>query len=273
MKTTVTELHHRNAFSDRICSDAVLGMERDEFFVVYQPKFDVRTLRTVGVEALVRWQLPNGQIVFPAEFIPSLEESGQIEQLDFFVLEKICQMLTHMARNGFVPVPVSVNFSRVHIHTPGFAERLHKTVSAYGVPAELIEIEFTESAFVNDVPPLDHLIEQLHTFGYAVAMDDFGTGVSTLNELMNLKVDVLKLDRAFLRLTSKNEARARCIIHAIVQMANALGITVVAEGIEDADSLAMLRECGCGVGQGYFYSRPISESCYMECLERRCAAI
>lgn len=262
MNTNSAALFNMETIDEYICSNAEHALEQDEFVVMYQPKFDIKTLQTVGAEALVRWQLPNGQTVPPDRFIPYFEEQGYIRQLDFLVLEKVCKMLARTIRNGFVPVPVSVNFSRLHIHTPGFAERLHKTVSSYNIPAGLIEVEITESAFVGDVTSdyVLELIEQLRALGYTVAMDDFGAGFSSLNDLMNLKVDVLKLDRAFLQLTGRNEARARCIIHAVIQMAKALGITVVAEGIEDAHALSILRQCGCDVGQGYYYSRPVEES-------------
>lgn len=274
MKMLSTELNYEISTADgNILSRIDLAMENDEFVVVYQPKFDLLSLHTVGAEALVRWQLPDGQMIPPSQFIPVFEESGHIRQLDFLVLEKTCRMLRRAIRGGIAPVPVSVNFSRLHIHTPDFVERLHETVRSFGIPAGLIEIEFTESAFIDDVPPLDQLIEQLHALGYRVAMDDFGTGFSSLNELMNLQVDILKLDRAFLRLTSRNEARARCIIHAIMHMARTLEIKVVAEGVEDMRAITLLRQCGCSIGQGYFYSKPVSEEYYLASLLEQPAAI
>lgn len=236
---------------------------QDEFVVMYQPKFDLHTYQIIGAEALVRWVRSDGTMISPVEFIPMFEEGGYIEALDFLVLEKTCQMLSKVQQKGEKPFPVSVNFSRLHIFNPIFVETLHKIVQSYNLAAELIEIEFTESVFIHDVPPLDQVIEQLHTYGYTIALDDFGAGFSTLHNLMNLQVDVLKLDRAFLKLTNDNKQRAQCVIASLVQMANILGIQVVAEGIENRLAVELLRQCGCKVGQGYYYSKPITEAEYM----------
>lgn len=264
----VSEIHDED-----ILSGIETALSEDQFRIVYQPKFDLVTLKTVGAESLIRWYLPDGRQISPDRFIPVLEKSGHVIELDFLVLEKTCRMLQRTIEKGLSPVPVSVNFSRVHIYREDFIERLHRTVTSFGIPSGLIEIEFTETAFIDDNPPLDQLIDQLHALGYRVAMDDFGTGFSSLNELMNLQVDVLKLDRGFLKITNRNRERAQCIIQSLIQMAKTLNMQVVAEGVEDMKALSLLKECGCLTGQGYYYSRPVPEIHYLKLLPPRSTAV
>lgn len=246
------------------------ALARDEFVVVYQPKFDVHTLTVTGAEALVRW-VRDGQVIPPFDFIPLFERHGYIERMDFLVLEKVCQMQSESLCRNAVCVPVSINFSRLHIYNPRFAAQLHGVCRQYGVPSDLIEIEFTESVFIDDIALLTDSIDELHAYGFTVAMDDFGAGYSCLSNLMHLHVDVLKLDRDFLRLTAANTIRAVCIIQSIVHMVQALGLRIVAEGVESAHELDILRRCGCHTGQGYFFSRPVTEDVYASFLTQKMA--
>lgn len=244
------------------------ALEKDEFLVLYQPKFGVTQMEVVGAEALVRWQRLDGRMIAPDHFVGLFERHGLIERLDFLVLAKTCSMLSRSMQKGIRTVPVSVNFSRVHIDNPRFVYRVNQVVRQYGIPAGLIEIEITESAFIDDLPALNHVIDELHAYGYTVAMDDFGTGFSSLNHLMHIPVDVLKLDRGFLQMTAATRQRAACIIHSLVQMAKALGTVVVAEGVETERELELLRQCGCDMGQGYYFSRPVSEERFTAFLPR-----
>ena len=247
---------------------ARLALERKEFTVVYQPKFDLRTMQTVGAEALVRWITPEGQTVRPDEFIPFFEENGLVEELDFLVLAQTCRMLRGCLDRGMQAVPVSVNFSRGELSRPGFAARLWYAVAAWELPAALIQVEVTERACPDGEVPLAETVRQLRQAGFTVAVDDFGTGCTGEAELRTMPVDVIKLDRSFLNRTDKVSAIRRAI-----RLARELGLRVVAEGVETLQDVQLLWQCGCGVGQGYYYARPLNRTDFLALLMPCSAAV
>lgn len=232
-----------------------IALKNQEFLLYLQPKFYLDSDKIYGAEALVRWDNGGHTLIYPDAFIPVFEKDGFITQLDMYMLKKTCEAIRGWLDAGLTPVPVSINFSRVHLGNPNFVEDIAAIVAQYQIPPQLIEVELTESTMLHSESQLIRLLDSLHQYGFTLSMDDFGSGYSSLGLLKNLPVDVIKLDRTFLM--DYNEfRRAVTIISGIITMAKALGILTVAEGVETAEQVALLRELGCDIAQGYFYARP-----------------
>lgn len=232
------------------------ALENGEFVMYLQPKFDIKSLKIVGAEALVRWVNPEKGIVPPDAFIPIFEKNGFIEQLDMFMLESACKLIKEWQRTMSPIVPISINQSRQYIHRPAHMEALIATLKRYNVPSSLIEIEITETAFFDNQIEMAEVVHELHNNGFIVSMDDFGSGCSSLNMLQNTMIDVLKIDKNFFN-ESIDTSRGKIIIGSVITMAKDLNIQVVAEGIETDVQLSFLRETACTTGQGYYFSKPI----------------
>lgn len=229
-----------------------------EFALYLQPKNRLANGSLAGAEALVRWESPELGFLPPNSFIPLFEKNGFIVQLDFYMLKRVCQSYPMTPASSGEALVVSVNFSRVTILRDGFVERLLRVVDGAGVPHEAIEIEITESAFVMDEDAVIAKLEMLKALGFRLAMDDFGTGYSSLNLLRKLPIDVLKIDRGFLAENTDAE-RSRSVLKGVIDMARDLGLTIVCEGVETEGQIAMLRELGCPIAQGFVFSKPLPE--------------
>lgn len=232
------------------------ALAQHEFQLYLQPKNDLADGSLVGAEALCRWQSEDMGFLPPDAFIPVFEKNGFIVQLDFFMLTRVCQCYPLFPPDGDEPLVVSVNFSRVTMLREGFEERLVRIVDGAHVPRACIEIEVTESAFVVNEEAVIGKLVSLKRCGFRLAMDDFGTGYSSLNLLRKLPIDVLKIDRSFLYEDAET-GRTRAVLKGVVDMADDLGLTTVCEGVETEEQVAMLRDLGCDVGQGYVYSKPL----------------
>ena len=243
------------------------AMDNREICVYYQPKFDAVTSRLIGAEALVRWIGPDGTVVMPGAFIPALESSGNIQELDWYVLREVCAFLASRRRENVRSVPISVNFSRLHAFEEDYLERLSKTVDHFGIPHRLIEVEITESALVDRSDLIANMIDGIREAGFRVAIDDFGSGLSSLSFVKDMSVDVLKIDKSLLSGNCEDE-KERIVLESIVNFAHRLKLTTVAEGVETKEQLGFLRTCGCKVIQGFLFSRPMPERDYGElCLK------
>ncbi|MBE6760600.1 MAG: EAL domain-containing protein, partial [Ruminococcaceae bacterium] len=241
---------------EQVMADALV---QEEFVVYYQPKFSLSNNALAGAEALVRWKRSDSASVMrPDEFIPIFEDNGFVIELDFYVLERVCRKLRRDIDNNLPVLPISVNFSRTHIATEDLITRLGDCLRKYRIPPNLVEIEITESALIENEGYLADMISELHNIGLVVSMDDFGSGFSSLNLLKKLPFDVLKIDKNFFASDSATE-RERCIIENVVNMARALGINVVSEGVETAEQANFLRSINCDLAQGYLFSPPIDE--------------
>lgn len=235
-----------------------------ERFVVYlQPKVSSADRSTVGAEALIRYRPRSGSLVLPGNFLPLLEESKSVSQLDFYVFEYACSQLRTWAGQGKQTLPVSVNFSRCSLSQPDFVSRLSGLCQKYGVEKKYLEIELTETAREADGVDLKALIRDLRQEGFQVSIDDFGTEYANLALLSTVEFDVLKLDKSLVDDVARN-ARARTVVETIVSICRKMGIEVVAEGIETEDQLAALRACGVELAQGFLFSRPIPIGEYEE---------
>ncbi len=245
-----------------------LALQQSEFIPFYQPKVDIQSNRVIGCEALARWRMEDGTFVSPAEFIPISEQTGMVVDLDMMIYEKaLMQLRSSLDAHGLC-VPISVNFSKMHLYDLDFPEKLVEMAGKYAVSPAWIEVELTESAFFDGHSRMADLISRLRRKGFRVAMDDFGSGYSSLNMLKNLPIDVLKIDRQFLE-HSSDEFRRDVIFSGVVGMAGKLGLAVVAEGVETPEDVELMRQCGCRIAQGYYYSRPLPEDAFTAFLLER----
>lgn len=232
------------------------ALEQGEFVIFLQPKQLLKSGVIGGAEALVRWRAPEG-LIPPNDFIPLFEQNGFIVDLDLHVFEKVCAMLRKWLDNGVTPVPVSVNMSRVHLADPQFLERYETIRRAYDVPAELLEIELTESLVFENPHLLVQFIERIRAHGYHCSIDDFGSGYSSLNLLKDMNVNVLKLDRVFFASQEADNARERTVIVSVIDLAKKLSMGTVAEGVETPRQVEFLQQADCDMVQGYVFSRPV----------------
>ena len=232
------------------------GLDNEEFVVYYQPKYNPKTDELSGAEALIRWESPEFGFVTPNRIIPIFEQNGFITEIDHY-------MITHVARDqkkwldmGLKCVPVSVNVSRAHFIEETLAEQIRDMVDAEGCPHEYIEIELTESAFFDDKKAMLSTIGKLKSYGFAVSMDDFGSGYSSLNSLKDMPLDVLKLDAEFFRGEQQDDDRGKKVVSEAIKLAKLLGMRTVAEGVELKEQVEFLRDEECDMIQGYYYAKP-----------------
>lgn len=243
-----------------------LALDQEQFELFLQPKFRLDTGALAGAEALVRWRKSDGTYRYPNEFIPLFEENGFCIQLDLYMMEQVCRQLRRWMDAGRVPVPISVNQTRLLFFSAGYVEKLTAIVRKYDVPPRYVTLEILESVATGNTKELNDVIDQLHQQGFRVSMDDFGTGYSSLNALYQLKIDELKLDRGFMAMaaTEEDAARRRAILDQIIQFARTMGLETVAEGVETAEDEALLQELHCDLGQGYYYSKPVDVKTFDE---------
>lgn len=230
-----------------------------EYQLFLQPKFEIETLAIIGAEALVRWKIPNQSKLSPDDFIPLFEKNGFIVQLDFYMLEKVCAFIKEMfCDNGLTGYSISVNFSRVTLYHKDFYERFIQTVKRFHIPFHYIEIEITESAFNGITESIIMVLERLRNAGFLISMDDFGAGYSSLNLLNTLPIDILKLDKEFLKECTRTQ-KAKGVITCVVELAHALNMQVICEGIEAVEHVLFLKSIQCDFGQGYYFSKPLQQ--------------
>lgn len=205
----------------------------------------------------MRWLDPERGLIPPKDFIPLFEKNMFIVKLDLYVFERVCALLRKWIDHGENPVPVSVNMSRAHLSDRDFLKRYEEIRKRYGVPADLLETELTETLVFGNPDVLMQVIDAFHKCGYRCSMDDFGSGYSSLNMLKDIPIDTIKLDQVFFQTNHGNTQRARDIVGGVLSLAKTLGIHSVAEGIEEADEVVFLKEHGCDEIQGYYYSKPL----------------
>lgn len=240
------------------------AMERQELRVYYQPKIDLRTGRTRGVEALVRWMHPMRGIVPPIEFMPFAERTGFVRTVTRFVLETALTRCGQWLAQG-IRLSMSVNISVRDLQNTDLPDIVASLLSSCGVPPELVCLEITESSFMENPQRALHTLGRLRALGVRLSIDDFGTGFSSLAYLRKLRVHEIKVDRTFI--AAMEDSDDMVIVRSTVELAHNLGLHVVAEGIEDEKSLARLRAMGCDEAQGFFMSRPLPEERLLEWLQ------
>lgn len=252
-----------NMVKEELITNVKNAMQKHELNVYYQPQYDAITSKLVGAEALVRWIKPDGSVIMPGSFIPPLEEDNTILELDWYILREVCAFLKRQREDNIHSVTVAVNFSRRHIYEENFVEQLCTIVSEYNVPYKMIEVEITESAFVDQSEKIAEWIEKIRTTGFRVAIDDFGSGLSSLSFVKDISVDVLKIDKSLLSRNCEDE-KERIVLESIFNFAHRLKLTTVAEGVETREQLGFLRTCSCKVIQGFLFAKPMPESDFSE---------
>jgi diguanylate cyclase (GGDEF)-like protein/PAS domain S-box-containing protein len=247
-------------------SDLRRVLDRGELLVHYQPQVDLRTGRIVGAEALLRWEHPEKGLISPAEFIPLAEETGLIEPIGRWVLAVACLQNTIWLKSGFPPIRIAVNISSYQFRQKKIVETVGKVLRNSALDPNSLELEITEGTIMQDAASTIHLLKEFKNMGLRLAVDDFGTGYSSLNYLKRFPLDVLKIDRSFIKdvMTDSDDA---VITKAIIAMAHSLNLEVIAEGIETEEQLGFLRENECDVFQGYYFSRPVSATVMTKLLE------
>jgi diguanylate cyclase (GGDEF)-like protein/PAS domain S-box-containing protein len=257
------EINQRTRARAQLGSELRRALEREEFMLVYQPRFRLGAGQACGAEALLRWNHPQRGVVAPAEFIPVLEETGLIVPVGEWVLQRACIDLKAWQAAGLCQLPVAVNLSARQFRQQDLDSRIRSLVNAAGVDATLIELEITESQLMQDPEQAIRVMLALREAGMRLAIDDFGTGYSSLAYLTRLPVGALKIDRSFIAKVLAEEADA-AVVRAIVDMAHTLGFTVVAEGVETQGQAAFLRRVGCDEAQGYLFARPMPVAQFVE---------
>ncbi len=232
------------------------ALKNDEFTVLYQPKISLKTQKIVGAEALVRWRKSDNTFVPPDSFIPVLEKNGMVGKLDMYVYENVFSYLKQLRLAGIKAVPISVNLSRLSYSATDLLNKLAELHGKYGVPKDLIELEIEERFAGAGDDFIRDLTHRLHSSGYTISMDDFGSGQSSLNMLSEVNFDVVKFDQGFLRRAEYSE-ESRTILRHMVSMVKELGKTALCEGVETAKHMEIVKDLGCDIVQGFYYSRPI----------------
>ena len=242
--------------------DLDAALLHDQFVLHYQPKMDVKTGAIVGAEALVRWEHPTRGMLYPDAFLPAVEESGLMSALTGVVLDAAIRQLATWHRDGLL-IAVAVNLSASDLLDEGLAGRIERLLAEHGVPVSALELEITESVLMTDPQRAREVLEQLRRLGLRIAVDDYGTGYCALAYLRDLPIDELKIDRSFIAHITA-DPRSAAIVHSTIELAHALDLKVVGEGVEEQDALTALVTFGCDYAQGYHFSRPLTADAFAD---------
>jgi EAL domain-containing protein (putative c-di-GMP-specific phosphodiesterase class I) len=241
------------------------ALARKEFFLAYQPTFDLGDMRVTAVEALVRWRHPTRGVVQPNDFIPTLEENGLITEVGRWILKEACNQAAKWRAEGH-SIGVAVNVSGRQLDADDFIDDVRRALRQSGLAAEVLTLEITETAIMRNVEATARRLAAIKELGVRIAIDDFGTGYSSLAHLQRFPVDALKIDRSFIARLSENP-EGETLIHTLVQLGKALSLETLAEGIEQQRELSVLREERCDSGQGFLFARPLDADATASFLE------
>ncbi|MDN4501610.1 bifunctional diguanylate cyclase/phosphodiesterase [Alteromonadaceae bacterium BrNp21-10] len=250
------ELKASQIDSMQLIADMRLAIKEKQLELYYQPQFEIENNKLVGAEALLRWHHPQRGIVSPVEFIPLAERSGLIIEIGNWVISEACQQLAQWRDVGMEDLKIAINASPLQFSRGNIVQRLDKALADNNLPGHSIEIEFTESLLMENSSSIIRQLKSIKNRGVYLSIDDFGTGYSSLGYLQNFDIESLKIDRSFVSMMHQ-EPKNFTIVKAIIQMANGLNISTVAEGVEEPQTLPILAELGCKLGQGYLWSKPI----------------
>ncbi|CDI49924.1 sensor protein [Clostridium tetani 12124569] len=243
------------------------GIKHKEFTLLYQPQVDLIKGGIIGVEALIRWKHPKKGIVPPNDFIPLAEEIGYIQDISKWVIKTACKQKKQWQEKGFDNLKVSINVSNNCLKEEGFLKEFEEILKQCDVDKNGIVVEITETSIMHNLEEGMKILSKLRESGIKIALDDFGTGYSSLNYLRKLPIDILKIDRDFIK-DIKYELQNEVILKHLIEVGHALGLEIVAEGIESLQQLSLLNTYGCDIGQGYLFSKPLEVQKLEELLER-----
>lgn len=263
------KLEHHIKFEQELENRQEEALQNKEFFMYLQPKYNPLTNQMTGVEALVRWITKDLGILYPDQYIPLFESNGFIIKLDQFIFEEACRFLCEMQNMGMKPIPVSVNLSRVNLGLDHFILKFVEICSRYGIDHKLLEFEITENLIYENLEHLNEIIREIHSYGFRVSMDDFGSGYSSLNMLKDVDVDIVKLDKNFFGHDLNSSGKAITIVKHVIELAKDLGMIVVAEGVEYEEEVDFLKQQRCNLIQGFYYSKPVPAGQILKLLEKQ----
>ncbi len=265
-------IHREEILHERLVNDLPRALENREFQVWFQPQYNITGAepRLSGAEALIRWKHPELGMISPGLFIPLFENVGLIQSVDAYVWQEAVRLLALWRKKYGVTFPVSINLSRVDLHEPGLENNLRNLLKEQNLTPKDLHLEITESAYTEDAELIPKIVCRLRDMGFAVEMDDFGSGYSSLNMLSELPLDLLKMDMRFVRELKDRSSRAFRMVEIIADIARTLEVPLLAEGIETAEQAELIRSVGCSYVQGYYYSRPLSVEGFETMLDRLC---
>ena len=251
-------MREKEMLADQLVNDFATAIREKQFAVFYQPKFNVKGDEPilVSAEALVRWKHPKLGMVSPGIFIPLFEKNGLIQELDHYVWSETAARIRDWKERLNISLPVSVNVSRIDLYDPKLIDRLFAILEKNGLSVEKLLLEITESAYTESSDHIVEKVEKLRELGFKIEMDDFGSGYSSLSMLSYMPIDTLKLDMQFIR-SAFGEHRDTRLLEAMIQLADSFGVTTIAEGVETAEQVSVLKHMGCDIIQGYYFSRPL----------------
>ena len=262
------ELNHESIQENRELEDHFeMALEKEEFEIWYQPKYSAHTRKLVGAEALVRWRRQDGSLIPPLKFIPLFERNGNIIRLDEYVFRAVCRQQKAWQEQGQKMFPVSVNISRVSLYYSNVVEKYESIIRSYDLDSKYIQLEITESATI-DNNEIFNLLEQFHTAGFKILLDDFGSGYSSLSTLNRMHFDTIKLDKSLVDYIGDDNGEK--LLNSITKLAQSFGMEITAEGVETVEQLMFLCNLDCDDIQGYYFSRPLPVREYEECLKEAC---
>lgn len=267
-------MHEDEMLSEQLVDDFGTAIKEKQFAVYFQPKFDVRRETPVlcSAEALVRWKHPTLGMVSPGRFIPLFEKNGLIQALDLYVWKETAAKIKEWKERLGVSLPVSVNVSRVDLYDPALTETLSLIVRDNGLTREDLLLEITESAYTDNAEQIVEGVRDLRRAGFRIEMDDFGTGYSSLSMLSSMPIDALKLDMLFIR-NAFVEKKGAKLLEVMIRLAKSFDLKTVAEGVETAEQMSALKEMGCDVIQGYYFSRPLPADEFERFITERTSAV
>lgn len=234
------------------------AIENKEFFLDFQPKIDLNTKELYGVEALIRWKRPDGEIYYPDKFIGLAESTGLIKGITYWLIEEACFTLKKWKNTILKDVSLSINISAIDFSDKDFITNAFSIIDKYNIDNSLLEFELTESYVFEDIISAKESLKKIKSKNIKVSIDDFGTGFSSFAYLLDIDIDFLKIDKSFIY-NIKLDEKAKAIVKSIIDIGNNLGLKIVAEGIETEEEMLFLKEENCHMGQGYYISRPTSE--------------
>ena len=239
-------------------NDMERALETGQFKVYLQPQVDLKTKKIVSAEALVRWIDPEKGIIPPFKFIPFFEKNAFVCKVDYYVWEEVIKMLARWRENQQIMVPISINLSRVDIQKMGMIEELMKLFDKYSVASKWVKAELTESVCLENDKIIMDKMEILKSHGLKIAIDDFGSGYSSLHLLKEMPIDILKIDKSFLEYNGEMQEKDEILIRDVVELGKHLHMQIITEGVETLEQSDFLEAIGCDIAQGYYYGRPMS---------------
>lgn len=252
------KMRKREIFDQQLLNGLRRAVEEHEFEVYFQPKYNIQTTppKLVSAEALIRWKHPDLGLIPPDDFIPLFEKNGQIGIVDYYVWTETARHIASWRDKFGVMLPVSVNLSRIDVFDPGLEPALDDLLAANGLDHRALKLEVTESAYVEDSVQVIRVIKRLREKGFEIEMDDFGSGYSSLNMLSSMPIDILKMDKAFI-MNIEHSNKDIQLVELIIDIANSLKVPVIAEGVETERQMILLKNLGCSMVQGYYFSKPL----------------